>query len=487
MASTNECLLEKVYISDNDNETLIPENITSCCACQRSPTSCICDLKNGLRNGVSTGEFVNKYDNNVLKMIAIFGIFSFLSFNFTGTTVYKNPIFIKTTNTIEFVSETVSADDIVEEAYVKPVLDEVLNLVSLNRRSSIEEATENCTSDFTINNNNHSVTIEMNEKENNCINNRDDISAENDNNDKCKKKVVKKDILSNDPKLGLNISVKLEKSKCVLKSHQCPSQVTSRKGDENGKGMPLDNLCCPTNDVDDSASKQRVSKVRNAVFPDQLDYELLKGKKGVELLTAIEKQTNANLVNMDMCFSSSDFSDRESPRKTQRTRSVESVFVDQPKQPQGVKRPRSVDLYLSRRTDSSSTTESSITCNIGPTECKIARLNVNSETSKSTESPQIASKNSHHRDKSEHRTSGGHSRSSRSDHSSKRRSSHSDKKKSHRNTVGIQVHQRDQHRSGLKLMDPRPILTINGNLWYPPSEVSILIRKIKSNKMMIVY
>ncbi|GJQ65211.1 hypothetical protein Trydic_g14321 [Trypoxylus dichotomus] len=446
MASTNECLLEKVYLSDNDTETLMSNNITTCCVCERSSTNCSCDLKNGLRNGVSTGPII-----------------------------YRNPIFIKSTGNIEYGPESVAEANIDDSfVSVKPVLDEVINLVSLSSPSSVEEIAENCSPEFNINNNNHSTAIEINEKENNCINNLEDMSQKDEKN----KRSGKRDPLSTDPKLALNTSVKLEKSKCFLKSHNCPSKVTSRIEDEkpeNGQQQTMSsNQCHPKNSVN-IITDHRSSKIRPSALVEQIDYKLLKGKKGVELLTAIEMQTNANLAKMDMCFSSSDFSDRESPRKTQRTRSVESALVEQPREPleQGVKRPRSVDFNLSRNGDSSSTLEP---------KCKVPRLEEGSgetstESTTTTTSPEVY-KNSQRSDRKESKpnSSGNHSRSSKDDHSSKRRS-HSDKKRSYRNTVGVQVYLKDQHRSSLKIMDPRPILTVNGNLWYPPSEMRLKYRK----------
>lgn len=471
MASTNECLLENVYLSDNEAETLIPSDITLCCVCKRNSTNCNCDLKNGLRNGVSTGKFVNKHDNVLnTQNSPLFDCLCFstpfdtinwrpLSCFLTGPTIYKNPIFIKSTNTIEFVPEPVSEANIDESFLsVKPVLDEVLNLVSLSRRSSIDEIAENCSSEFAINNNNHSGIIEMKEKENNCINNRDDpVEAED-----LKKKGIKKDPLSTDPKLALNTSVKLEKSQCFLKSHNCPSKITSRKGEdkpENGQHHNMANNQCISRNSVNIISEHRCSTMRPSALVEKIDYTLLEGKKGVDLLTAIEMQTNANLAKMEMCLSSSDFSDRDIPRKAQRTRSVESVLDEQPKNSsrQGVKRPRSVDFGLSASYSSSSPSEPN---------CKMPRLQEGTtESSTEPTSSPTTHKNSHHRERKDSKSTGSHSRSSR-------RNDHSSKRRSHRTNIGVQVHLKDQHRGGLKLMEPRPILTLNGNLWYPPSEVS---------------
>lgn len=78
---------------------------------------------------------------------------------------------------------------------------------------------------------------------------------------------------------------------------------------------------------------------------EEINYDLLEGKKGVELLTAIEHQANVNLRKMDFHFTSSSESNgnSESPRKA-RTRSVESVIwdIEDKRERKGVKRPRSV-------------------------------------------------------------------------------------------------------------------------------------------------
>lgn len=362
------------------------------------------------------------------------------------------------------------SDTSTEESFVtvKPASDDVINLVTLSRGPSIEDITEDCSTECTLNNNNHDTEIEIIERENNCINNGSDMPE-----NKSKKRYARKGHHSNDPKLALSTSVQLEMSECYLKSHKCPSKVT-RRNDENDEN--IDQLLMSNNQhgINDTGLYDRqISKARPSALVENLDYQLLKGKKGLDLLTAIEMQTNANLAKMDMCLSSSDFSDRESPRRAQRTRSVESALIDQPKTstPISLKRPRSVDFNVSRTCDPYSTADTSFsTGNIGPTASKVARLTTTSnDTSADAASSPIELK-----DKKNYKSSGyenrGHSRSSKTDHNSKRRS-HSDKNRSRRTTIGVQVHLKDQH-STLKLMDPRPILTLNGNLWYPPYDVS---------------
>ncbi|KAG5896681.1 hypothetical protein JTB14_002528 [Gonioctena quinquepunctata] len=81
---------------------------------------------------------------------------------------------------------------------------------------------------------------------------------------------------------------------------------------------------------------------------DQLDYDLLKGKKGIDLLTAIEEQSNVKLKNLERCTSSSADSgtasskgDTCSPRKA-RTRSVDVAV----KTSKGIKRAHSADTDM---------------------------------------------------------------------------------------------------------------------------------------------
>ncbi|XP_044765920.1 uncharacterized protein LOC123322137 [Coccinella septempunctata] len=157
---------------------------------------------------------------------------------------------------------------------------------------------------------------------------------------------------------------------------------------------------------------------------EKLDYKLLEGKKGIDLLTAIEEQTNANLKKHDLRVSSSESGTsieiEPSPRKA-RTRSVDSM--EKPKR--GLKRALSADN------------------NDNPSKLpKIDFRNLQAckESLKQEKSKEEKYKHSHNR--------------------------HDDKKKSHSSS-------RRHHRSS----DRKPRLLTDGNYSYPPSDSSLKYRK----------
>lgn len=191
---------------------------------------------------------------------------------------------------------------------------------------------------------------------------------------------------------------------------------------------------------------------------EKIDYKLLEGKKGVDLLTAIELQTNVNLSKMEFHLSSSSESngnvEKESPRKA-RTRSVESAVWDiqDKRERKGVKRPRSVE------------TESSCTY-------KVPKLDLKNKDDKTSEQitqvPSSKHKYKHKdhtiRDKPEHRSA----------HKSSSKSS-SDRRRAHKVSIGIQARpSSDSRRHYLKLLEARPALLPSGNYCHSPTDVSTI-------------
>ncbi|KAL3290268.1 hypothetical protein HHI36_023618 [Cryptolaemus montrouzieri] len=156
---------------------------------------------------------------------------------------------------------------------------------------------------------------------------------------------------------------------------------------------------------------------------EHLDYKLLEGKKGIDLLTAIEEQTNVNLKKHDFRISSSESGTsidvEPSPRKA-RTRSVDSV--DKPKR--GTKRALSADNH-----ENPSKFPRIDFRNLQQTQKKLIKIEKKKD-----------SKHDRHHDKR-------------------------DDKKSHSS--------RKHHRSS----DVRPRLLTNGNYSYPPSDTSLKYRK----------
>ncbi|KAJ8923618.1 hypothetical protein NQ315_010197 [Exocentrus adspersus] len=173
---------------------------------------------------------------------------------------------------------------------------------------------------------------------------------------------------------------------------------------------------------------------------EQLDYDLLRGKKGIDLLTAIEEQSNVNFKNIQGDTStlekSGNLSSKEtpcSPRKS-RTRSVDIIC----KPIKGIKRAHSTDGNHS--------------------DVKIRKIDF--KQYKKDRKISSSSKAPKHREERKHSFS-------KSKHDSKSRSS--SKKDSHSSSS------RDKHSSYRG--DCKPRLLTNGNYSYPPSDKSLKYRR----------
>lgn len=190
----------------------------------------------------------------------------------------------------------------------------------------------------------------------------------------------------------------------------------------------------------DHISNKKPKKKTCSHLVEQLDYDLLKGKKGIDLLTAIEEQSNVNLINLERHTSTSgesgQLSSREtpcSPRKG-RTRSVDVAT----KPYRGIKRAHSTDGNYS--------------------DVKLRKIDFKhfkKEKRTSTSSSKM------HKQKEERK----HSFSKSNKHDSKSRSSW--KKDGH------SALSKDRHSSYRG--DCKPRLLTNGNYSYPPEDVSIII------------
>lgn len=208
------------------------------------------------------------------------------------------------------------------------------------------------------------------------------------------------------------------------------------------------------------------AKGYNSALVENIDYSLLQGKKDMELLTAIEEQTNIKLAKMEFHISSSsDFSnsDRESPRKAQRTRSVESAVLTESEKlamKKGVKRPLSADS--------------------DPSSHKVAKLDLKSYAKDKKLEVVSSSKNTpkkEHKVREEGHTSSSSSHKSSTHHKTSSSKGSSDKRK-HRVSIGIQARpSRDHKRDHLKIMEPRPSIFLSGNFCCPPSEMKLRYRK----------
>lgn len=213
------------------------------------------------------------------------------------------------------------------------------------------------------------------------------------------------------------------------------------------------------------------SETRKTVIPlefSESDYKKLEGKQGLELLTAIEEQTNEKLAAMQKLVkerypSLTDSSDAESPKKMVRRRSVESGIQasneNMPRSRSNLKRARSYDGDVSNFVFCSPSN-------------KVPKLDCPTSTNKKAESssPKVHKKEKHgHRKADKDHTSRKHHRKSASDKSSPRKSSS-------RASVGIQAQLSKHHTK--PSVDKPVFLMPSGNFCQPPSEVRhILVAK----------
>ncbi|XP_017774214.1 PREDICTED: round spermatid basic protein 1-like [Nicrophorus vespilloides] len=142
---------------------------------------------------------------------------------------------------------------------------------------------------------------------------------------------VEQDSILEDRSDNLNNNVKEEKIHLKIVNG---TSGDDGEGKENKKKIKLNECNSP------------LVKVKNNLT-EELDYNKLEGKQGLELLTAIEEQTKFFALSSSSEFSSNS----DSPRK--RTRSVECVVWNTDEKPavsgQGIKRPRSADCETSSK------------------------------------------------------------------------------------------------------------------------------------------
>lgn len=223
--------------------------------------------------------------------------------------------------------------------------------------------------------------------------------------------------------------------------------------------------------IEDSGVIENTTLKNNhpSVLVETLDYKLLEGKKGLDLLTAIEEQTTVKLAQMELNCSSSSESvtncfEKDSYRKTQRTRSVESVMYEpQEKKRQGLKRAKSMEAQ--------------------PISAKVPKLDLKFiiKAKKNISASLKAAKFQVKKDKKDETTHEKKDRERKSDttthrkiEASKGTDKYSSSKKSLKASIGIQVRTaKDSFKHYVKLLEPRPSLMPSGNYFYPPTEVSL--------------
>ncbi|KAJ8986278.1 hypothetical protein NQ317_009988 [Molorchus minor] len=246
-------------------------------------------------------------------------------------------------------------------------------------------------------------------------------------------------------------------SKCNIGALKSPIDSTSDS--ENREPSPEHSLQNSTsnnnNNINITPTVHKLSDMDNynkkpktklcSQLVDQLDYDLLKGKKGIDLLTAIEEQSNIKLKNLERHTSSSaesgNISSKDvpcSPRKI-RTRSVDIAT----KRTQGIKRAHSADTNHA--------------------DVKIRRIDFKQYNKDKKISS--SSKPKHRDDRKHSLNKTKHDRKSK-DRSLKKIESHSSSSK-----------ESSKHSSSRSRSDCKPRLLTNGNYSYPPEDKSLKFRK----------
>ncbi|XP_025833064.1 round spermatid basic protein 1-like isoform X2 [Agrilus planipennis] len=226
-----------------------------------------------------------------------------------------------------------------------------------------------------------------------------------------------------------------------------------------------DNMLEPYEAIEGSATIEcNLSGINeSSALVESLDLKKLKGKKGVELLTAIEEQTNVKIAQMGFsssCDSIAINNEKEFPKRAQRTRSVESALPDiQEKQRKGkgIKRARSAE------------------CQGSAPFKKISKVDI--KQGRKTKKPEVPKNNikEHKHDRKEDKEKSYSTKEKRKSESDPKGKS---SKRSLKCSIGIQARvSRDNSKHYIKLLDPRPYLMIDGNYTYPPSDLKLKYRR----------
>ncbi|KAF5274578.1 hypothetical protein FQA39_LY07190 [Lamprigera yunnana] len=203
-------------------------------------------------------------------------------------------------------------------------------------------------------------------------------------------------------------------------------------------------------------------KLKTSPLVESIDYKLLEGKRGLDLLTAIEEQTTAKLVHMESNLSSSSDStincQLDSPRKGQRTRSVESaVFEPSEKQRgiNGIKRTRSADINHIFHD-------------------KIQKIDLKSFVKHKKENTVSKSHRQPKKERKEESNFEKKDKDKKLDNSHRREERYNLSKRSVRASIGIQVQcSKDRSKSYTKILEPRPSLMPSGNYFYHPTDTKL--------------
>lgn len=202
-------------------------------------------------------------------------------------------------------------------------------------------------------------------------------------------------------------------------------------------------------------------KLKTTPLVDSIDYKLLEGKRGLDLLTAIEEQTTVKLAQMESNLSSSSDStiaEKDSPRRGQRTRSVESIYEPLEKQHRhGTKRARSADVHYMLQSKIQKLDFKSF--------IKIKKHDSASKSHTKQPKKEKKEENNHEKREKDRKIEGSHKKTDSK--SSERHNS----KKSPRASIGIQVRcSKDGVKHYMKILEPRPSLMPSGNYFYPPTD-----------------
>ncbi|KAB0801373.1 hypothetical protein PPYR_05727 [Photinus pyralis] len=214
-------------------------------------------------------------------------------------------------------------------------------------------------------------------------------------------------------------------------------------------------------DRDEDVVKYNFKTCNQSPLVETIDYKLLEGKSGLDLLTAIEEQTTVKLAQMEwertFSLSTNGSLNKDIPRKWQRRRSVECAVSNiHEKQNgetnRGIKRARSADLnYFSKN--------------------KIQRIDFKpfADLKKGELKPCDFPKKERKEgvDKKDRDRKDRKSDSIRSDR-------HNSSKKSSRASIGIQARcSKDGIKHNMKTLSPRPSLMPSGNYLYPPTDCKL--------------
>lgn len=252
---------------------------------------------------------------------------------------YANETVTSSTNCLDESTNHTSDTNEEDEDSVSYERDKVYLTGTDDLMETLPKMGNNC-KDLIEYNNHHQSISPMSDIENkeNCIIpfKKEAVSPVMDSSDNSSKQSFSENIDHIKSEDDIKFSDKVCDSTCNISNVNIDLDIKIHKKSEASLNCGLLNSNVNNNNINISSTQNDIPvKPKKASPIETLDYDRLKGKRGIELLTAIEEQSTINIISDKY----SDSGDVCSPRKS-RTRSMDVASTPQA----GIKRSHSVDV-----------------------------------------------------------------------------------------------------------------------------------------------